>query len=98
MAPAWQIAPAGTFGNAGRNILRGPGLLNFDARVSRQFKLNERFALQFRSELFNLLNRANFFLPGAKVSSSALGTLTQAADQPNTGAQRQIQFALKLVF
>jgi len=97
-SPAWQIAPAGRFGNAGRNVLQGPGLLNFDAGVSRQFKLNERFALQFRSEFFNILNRANFNLPGRSVSSSALGTLTQAADQPNTGAQRQIQFALKVVF
>ncbi len=97
-SPAWQIAKAGTFGNAGRNILSAPGLFNFDAGVSRQFKLTERFALQFRSEFFNILNRANFNLPGRSVSSSALGTIIQAADQPNTGAQRQIQFALKVVF
>jgi outer membrane receptor protein involved in Fe transport len=96
--PAWQIAPAGTFGNAGRNILIGPGLLNFDTGLSRQFRLSERFALQFRGELFNVLNRANFFLPNRSVSSSALGSITQAADQPNTGAQRQIQFAMKIVF
>ncbi len=97
-SPAWQIGPAGTFGNAGRNILPGPGLLNFDTGLSRQFRLSERFALQFRGELFNVLNRANFFLPNRSVSSSAFGTITQAADQPNTGAQRQIQFAMKIVF
>jgi len=96
--PAWQIGPLGTFGNAGRNILAGPGLVNFDLGLARQFKVTERVAIQFRSEFFNLPNHANFFLPGSTVTSSSLGTLSQAADQPNTGAQRQIQFALKVVF
>ncbi len=96
--PAWQIAPAGTFGNAGRNILSGPGLFNFDTGLSRQFKVTERVILQFRGELFNVLNRANFFLPTTSLSSSAYGSIAQAADQPNTGAQRQIQFAMKIVF
>jgi hypothetical protein len=96
--PAWQIQPAGTYGNAGRNILSGPGLLNFDTGVSRQFRVTERLAVQFRGELFNVLNRANFFLPTTTVSSSSFGTITQAADGANTGAQRQIQFALKVVF
>lgn len=97
-SPAWQIQPAGTFGNAGRNILSSPGLVNFDLGLYRQFQLTEKVGAQFRSEFFNLPNRANFFLPNATVTSSAFGTLTQAADQPNTGAQRQIQFALKIVF
>jgi hypothetical protein len=97
-SPAWQIQPAGTYGNAGRNTLPGPGLVNFDLGLYRQFQVTERVAVQFRSEFFNLPNRANFFLPNATVTSSSFGTLTQAADQPNTGAQRQIQFALKVVF
>jgi hypothetical protein len=96
--PAWQIAPAGTFGNAGRNILRGPGLANFDLGLARQFKATERIALQFRAEFFNLTNHPNFYLPNATVTSSQFATIGQAADQPNTGAQRQIQFALKVVF
>jgi hypothetical protein len=60
--------------------------------------VTERLAVQFRGELFNVLNRANFFLPTTTVSSSSFGTITQAADGANTGAQRQIQFALKVVF
>ena len=96
--PAWQIQPLGTYGNAGRNILQGPSLINFDLGLYRQFHVTERVAVQFRSEFFNLPNRANFYLPGHTVTSSSLATLTQAADQPNTGAQRQIQFALKIVF
>ena len=96
--PAWLIQPAGTFGNAGRNILEGPGLLNFDLGLYRQFRISERMNVQLRSEFFNLPNRANFFLPNTTVTSSAFATLTQAADQPNNGAQRQIQFALKIVF
>ena len=97
-SPAWQIQPANTFGNAGRNILTGPGLLNFDLGLYRQFRFTERIGTQLRCEFFNLSNRANFFLPNSTVTSSAFGTLTQAADQPNTGAQRQIQLALKIVF
>ena len=96
--PAWQIAPAGTFGNEGRNALRGPGLRNFDLGVSRQFRLTERLNAQFRAEFFNLPNHANFFLPATSVSSSSLGTITQAADGTNGGAQRQMQFAIKLIF
>ena len=97
-SPAWQVEPAGTFGNAGRNILEGPGLLNFDAGLSRQFDVTERIKMQFRSEFFNVLNRANFYLPTATLSSSSFATITQAADQPFQGAQRQIQFALKVIF
>jgi hypothetical protein len=96
--PAWQIQPVGTFGNLGRNAMRGPGFWNFDLGVSRQVKLTERINAQFRAEFFNIFNHANFFLPATSVSSSSLGSITQAVDQPNGGAQRQMQFALKFVF
>jgi hypothetical protein len=97
-SPAWQIAAAGKFGNAGRNILRGPSFRNFDLGLYRQFPVTEKVRLQFRSEFFNLPNHANFYLPNATVTSTAFSTIGQAADQPQAGAQRQIQFALKVVF
>ena len=97
-SPAWQIARAGTFGNLGRNALTGPGSINLDLGVSRQFKVSERLSTQFRGEFFNLPNHPNFFLPGTSISSSSLGSISQAADQPSTGAQRQMQFAIKLIF
>jgi len=95
--PAWQQNAAGTFGNAGRNILRGPGLANFDLGVSRFFKVTERHRFQFRAEVFNLANHPNFFLPVQSLASSSFGTI-QRAINTGTGAQRQIQFALKYVF
>jgi len=97
-SPAWQIIAAGKFGNAGRNILRGPSFQNFDLGLYRQFPVTEKVRLQFRSEFFNLPNHANFYLPNATVTSTAFSTIAQAADQPQAGAQRQIQFALKVVF
>jgi hypothetical protein len=96
--PAWQIAPAGQYGNLGRNAMRGPGFWNFDVGVSRQLKITERLNAQFRGEFFNIFNHPNFFLPTTTVLSSAFGSITQAVDQPNGGAQRQMQFALKLIF
>jgi Carboxypeptidase regulatory-like domain/TonB dependent receptor len=83
--------PPGTFGNAGRNILTGPGLFTWDLGVDKEFRVSDRFGLQFRSEFFNLLNRANFGLPNANIGAPNAGTITTVV----TNA-RQIQFALRL--
>ena len=95
--PAWQVN-TGTFGNAGRNIVRSDGLKNFDLGLSRSFRFTERVSLQFRSEFFNLPNHANFGLPNQMSTSSSFATVSRAAFQSQTGAQRQIQFAAKIVF
>jgi hypothetical protein len=96
-APAWEQNAAGTFGNAGRNILRGDGLHYFDLGVSRFFRVTERHQFQFRAEVFNLTNHPNFFFPTASLASSAFGAISRAANT-GAGAQRQIQFALKYIF
>src|SRR5436309_1301931 len=96
--PAWLINAAGTFGNAGRNIIRSDGLKNFDLGLSRSFRLTEQVSLQFRSEFFNLANHPNFFLPNESAASSSFGAVSRAAFQSQTGAQRQIQFAAKVLF
>ena len=83
--------PQYAFGNAGRNILIGPGLGTWDLGADKDFTLTERFALQFRSEFFNILNRANFGLPNGSIGSPSAGTITTVI----TNA-RQIQFALRL--
>ena len=83
--------PPYTFGNAGRNILIGPGLGTWDLGADKDFALTERFGLQFRSEFFNALNRANFGLPNGSIGSPSAGTVTSVI----TNA-RQIQFALRL--
>jgi hypothetical protein len=95
---AFANATAGSFGNAGRNILRGDGLVNVDLGVFRAFKFTERWGLQFRTEFFNVANHPNFYQPTANRSSAAFGTISRAAFQSQTGAQRQIQFAIKILF
>lgn len=94
-APA--IGDGTGFGNAGRDILRGPGQLNFDAGVGREFRVggaSERGHIQFRAELFNTANHPQFNNPGSnRGASSTFGVISSAAVSP-----RIIQFALKYVF
>jgi hypothetical protein len=88
-----QPAPF-TFGNAPRFLSnpRGPGLTSWDLGVNKSFHIWERVNLQFRSEFFNVLNHANFYLPDTTFGDPAFGSLNQALPG------RDIQFALKLVF
>jgi hypothetical protein len=97
---AFSLPLAGTFGNAGRGSFRGPGLVNVDTSLFKQIPLNERWNLQFRTEIFNVLNHANFDTPNPTVFSgtranATAGTITKTA---STGNGRQIQFALRLEF
>lgn len=80
------------FGNSGRNILDGPGLNNWDLALLKNFRLSERFGLEFRSEFYNAFNFAHFGYPGAVVGAPTFGIITTA------GQPRDIQFALKLSF
>jgi hypothetical protein len=83
----------GTIGNAGRNLIWGPGTRNFDLMISRIFKMPfEGHTLQFRAEAFNASNTANFSAPAAGIGTPTAGRITAAADP------RRIQFALKYVF
>ena len=72
---AFTAPAAYTFGNAGRNILTGPGFAGVDFGLSRFFTIHENHKLQFRSEFFNLFNRSNWGTPGATVGNSAFGTI-----------------------
>jgi Carboxypeptidase regulatory-like domain len=84
---------SGQFGNLGRNSLYGPGQRNFDIAVSRQFRIQERFKMEFRSDFFNILNHANWNNPVSSLSSAAtFGQIT------TFGAPRIIQMAMKLYF
>ena len=90
---AFTQAVIGTFGNVGRNSLRGPDFFDVDASVFRNLNLTERYRLQLRAEAFNVENRANFQNPNATVSSGVTFGRITAANDP-----RVLQFALKLVF
>ncbi|MGA8762090.1 MAG: carboxypeptidase regulatory-like domain-containing protein [Candidatus Sulfotelmatobacter sp.] len=87
-----QFVPTFSFGNSGRNILRGPGRNNFDLSVGRTFKVSESKTVEFRSEFFNAFNHAQFFNPDHVGSDANFGQITQARDP------RIIQFALKFYF
>jgi hypothetical protein len=86
------ITQAGQFGNAGRNIARGPGAVDFDASVVKDFALRERAKLQFRAESFNIANHANFSVPVADLASQNFGRLL------SSGPARLTQFGLKVLF
>lgn len=80
-----------TFGNAGRNIVEGPGVNNIDLSVGRNFHFAEQRRLQFRGEVFNIANHPNFNNPSTNLNSSP-GLISGAKDS------RQIQFGLKFYF
>ena len=81
------------FGNTGRNILRGPSIVNMDAGLFRNFKMSERFNLQFRAEAFNISNTPHFNNPSANVNSGDFMQITSALDD-----QRSMRFGLRLSF
>ncbi len=89
---AFATPAAGTFGNAGRNIINGPGLVNLDVAVVRTFHLTERMGAQFRAQAYNALNHPNFSFPNATMDSAARGTITSALDP------RTLEAAVRLVF
>ena len=97
---AFSVPAAGTFGNVGRDQLRGPGQFNVDTSLFKRIPLKERLNLQFRTEVFNVLNHPNFGHPnlivfsGTDISPTA-GALTGTA---TSGNGRQIQLALRLEF
>ncbi len=89
---AFAFPAPGTFGNAGRNILDGPGFQNVNLSLVKNTHFAERVNLQFRAEAFNLFNHPNFNLPDNFLGSPTFGRITSARDP------RHIQFGLKLLF
>jgi Carboxypeptidase regulatory-like domain len=90
----------GTYGDAGRNILQGPSLKQFDFALAKRWSLNERLGLQFRSEFFNLLNHTNLNTPNPVVYAAATGGPSPTAGVITSTAttSRQAQLGLKLLW
>lgn len=103
---AFALPAAGFYGNLGRNTLIGPGLAKVDVSLNKHFQLTERLGMEFRTEVFNILNHANFSIPsqravfsgvnaatgqGIRVASAGLITSTQTSS-------RQLQMGLKVTF
>jgi len=92
--PSAFVAPTPfTFGNAGTGIIQGPSARFFDASILKNFAIKEGVRLQFRTELFNLLNHPNLNNPNLAVNGLAFGKILLKNQDP-----RVIQFALRLEF
>jgi hypothetical protein len=92
----FTVPTAFTYGNAGRDIVTGPGLDDFDATLQKEFLIRENMKLQFRWDVFNFFNHPNFNNPvgaGRTFSTAAsFGAITSAQDP------RDMQFSLRLAF
>jgi len=106
---AFALPALGTFGTMGRNQLYGPGFKDVDFSVLKNFRINERFNLQFRTEIFNLFNWANLAPPntfnfaGPNAQNGFGQSITTIGDYVGApgigpGEPFNVQFALKLVF
>jgi hypothetical protein len=91
--PASFAAPApNRFGNAGRNSLRGPGFINYDMSVVRNFRMLERVRLELRGEAYNLSNTPRWGNPTNNVNNAAFGQILSAS------GERELQVAVRLTF
>lgn len=108
-ADLWPNVPVATthrLPNVGRDTYTGPGLATWDFSTFKDTRIGERFNLQFRAELFNLLNRANFNTPNLIVAALEASPNTTIPEVSPTGgvitstatSSRQVQFGLKLLW
>jgi hypothetical protein len=109
---AFALPPPGQFGNAGRNILRGPGFAQFDLALDKTFPLTEGTRLTLGAEAYNMLNHPNFAVPSNTQSPLTLGGNGDAVFQDpagnlannvgriftTVGAGRQIQLDARFTF
>ncbi len=89
---AFAMPSYGSFGNAGRNIISGPGLANVDFSLLKNAALGESANLQFRAEFFNLTNTPNFLNPNVFFGTPGFGRILGARNG------REVQFGIKLIF
>ena len=89
---AFSQPAAFTFGNSGRGILRGDGVVHFDLSLAKNVALTSRQTLQLRVELFNAFNHPNFAIPGTVFGSPTFGVVSDASDG------RTVQLGARFVF
>ncbi|MCC6392170.1 MAG: TonB-dependent receptor [Bryobacterales bacterium] len=104
---AIQNATPGRFGNAGKGIIQGSGVNNWDVNLSKNFYITERHRVQFRAELFNFFNHAQFDDPvlqpavrdaAGRLLNPTAGKITSASDFGFRQTERVVQFGLKYIF
>jgi outer membrane receptor protein involved in Fe transport len=93
------VVPVNRFGSLGRNVVIGPGFNNTDFSVIKRTKFTETQLIEFRWEVFDVFNHANFGQPGRVVGSTNFGQITNTRFATgDSGSSRQMQFALKYQF
>jgi hypothetical protein len=101
---AFAVPAAGTFGDAPRNVARGPGAWQIDLGAAKRIHLGESGWLEFRSEFFNIFNHPQYGLPQATFGIPGFGSITQTvntttpASPVGSGTPREMQFALRIGF
>jgi hypothetical protein len=100
---AFELQPAGAFGNLGRDTVTGPSMANIDVGFLKAIRTAEKFGLQFRFEIFNIFNHASFAVPNfenRQVFLDASGTVNPqvGAITQTVTSSRQLQLALRLLF
>ena len=98
LAPTNVAANLGFYGNVGRDTLIGPGLATCDFSALKDTRIRERLSLEFRAEIFNLLNRANFNTPNGVAFTPSGVSPTAGAITSTSTTSRQVQFGLKLLW
>ena len=89
---AFAANKPGTFGNTPRNLLVGPGMINVNASVGKDWRYRERYRLQFRWDMFNAINHPNFALPNATATAgTSFGKILSTSNAP-----RLMQGGIKL--
>ena len=100
---AFAKPAAGTYGNLGRDAIYGPGFGSVDFSIFKKTRITEKVGVEFRAEIFNLLNRTNWANPNATFTSGSFGQLT-ATKNGSSGAglgfgePRNVQLGLRIVF
>ena len=83
-----------TFGNVARALnMRGPGQVNWDASLFKNIAVQERFKVQFRTEVLNLTNTPLFNAPNTSFGGNSFGRITSQAN-----FSRMVQLGLRLYF
>ena len=107
---AFAVPAAGTFGNLATNAVTGPPIWQDDATVEKTFHITERNSLIFRTEAFNLFNRAQYGQPGSSLNvggngqiapTSNFGKITSTVNPTGlvgTGTPRELEFALRITY
>ena len=95
-----QALAAGSprFGESGRNILTGPGLVDVDLSLAKRFTIGEKVNSEFRADVFNLFNHPSFSSPNAKIGTSTAGVISSTVPSGATGYSRELQLSLRVSF